>query len=296
MTGDEETNDEAVELEEVDSIAEPAAEHVETPAEKAAADAAKVVDPGEFKRVQRELKETRAREKESAASARYWADQARNAPAKPAEKPAPVADNLDDVDLVDIITTQGAKGLGSVIERMGYVKRSEVANEIQATRGADRAETAVLAAYPALADNSSPLFAKTAEIWNQLKQDPDMARSPQLMMIAARTAAAELGLKADPRGQRQPGRTREPDPDGDDYIQDEDQERSERIARQSGDRGTRPAARGAAAETLNTMQRNLVAKFKAVGADIDEDRYMRRAQGGVRIGGVPTSRARKEAA
>ena len=249
---DEEQDQEQL-LEEVDQVAEPEPPAAEqTPEEKAAADAAKVVDPAEFKRVQKELRAERARAKESDETARYWAEQARNGGARPPAAAAPPAeDTLDDVDLVDIITTKGAKGLGEVMGRMGYVKRSEVAQDINASRAASNSEAAVLAKYPDLADNGSPMFERTAEIWNLLRTDPHMAKSDNLMMIAARTASAELGLSVDqPRSRR-----REPD---DDYDQELD--RTERIARQSGDRGSRPSRTGP--EELSQAQKTMVRKFQ----------------------------------
>lgn len=282
-------------IEEVDEIVEPAAGTTAKP-EGADPDApsgkgpAVVVDPAEFKRVSKELKAERARAKESEETARYWAERARAQPAQRVEEPE--AEKIDDIDLVDIITTRGAEGLREVLSRMGFAKREELIAEVVATRGAERAEEVVLKKYPDLADNSSPLFKKTAEIWNQLKQDPDMARSQNLMMIAARTAAAELGLKADARG----GPRRSPEVDEyDDYDDEDEIEHAERVGRQAGDRGVRPSRGNGQVEELSHMQKTLVRKLQDAGADIDEERYRKRAQAGVRIGGVPSRGARRSA-
>lgn len=274
-------------LEEVDEIVEPekadktADKDGDKPADKTADKPA--VDP-EIKRLQKENKALQGRVREADSAAGFWKGKADTAPAKPADKPA--ADNLDELDLVDIITTKGAKGLAEVMTRLGYAKRSDIELQISSTRNQISAEAAVLAKYPDLADSNSPLFEKTAEIFNQLRQDPHMAESDNLMLIAARTAAAELGLSNDnTRGQRRAA------PKAD---EDED-ERSERIARQSGDRGRRPAGQDRA-EELSPLQKRMVQKFRDAGAEITEEGYKKRAMGGVRMGGVPTHRARREAA
>src|SRR5207253_1683931 len=111
-----------------------------------------------------------------------------------AEPAAPVKE--EEIDLVAEITQHGAKGLEKVLGKLGYAKKAEVAQVINSTRTQITTEAALLANYPELGNDASPLFQKTAEIFNQLKSDPDMARSPKLMEIAARTAAAELKLEA----------------------------------------------------------------------------------------------------
>src|ERR1051325_9790833 len=170
---------------------------------KEPADQGKVAEvyPAEHARLKPDLnaqtavaKVERARAKEADTAARYWNEQAKAGGGK---KPEAAPEPEDDIDLVDVITKDGIKGLDRALAKLGYAKQADVKAEIGATRAQISTEAAVLAKYPDLSDNGSPLFKKTAEIFNQLRQDPDMAKSPRLMEIAARTATAELAIRGD---------------------------------------------------------------------------------------------------
>jgi hypothetical protein len=266
-------------LEEIDEATEETPEPTEAEAAAAAAEAAKaaIVDPAEFKRVQRELKAERTSRKESDATARYWAEKARSAPEK--AQAAEKEDDLSDVDLVEQITTHGAKGLDTVLRRLGYAKTSEVRAEIGSTRAQITSEATLMAQYPELADDQSPLFHATASIYNSLKGDPEFkGAGSKLIAMAARTAKAELKLKGgDGRGNRRGAPVDELDPDDEAFEEDEEtpeQARAARTARQAGDRGRRATG---GAPTLSPGEKAMVAKFKAAGAEITEEGYLRRA-------------------
>lgn len=243
------------------------------------------VDRAEFKRVQKELKAERARAKESSDAARYWSEQAKQGARKAEAKPEP--DEIEEIDVVNELTANGAKGLDKVLRTLGYAKQSDVRQEISATRTQISAETAVLSKYPDLADESSPLFAKTAEIYNQLRSDSHMAKSPRLMEIAARTASAELALGAG-RGQRR-GQARSDDDEGGGRETDDD--RAARIARQSGDRGRRESRKDSESDELTSLQKRMIQNFQNAGAKITEDGYKKRAQSGtIQMGGIRGAR------
>lgn len=247
-----------------------------------------VIDPAEHKRAQKDLAAARRQAKESDETARYWAEQARNTPVRqPAPEPEK-EDDFSDVDLVDLITTQGAKGLATVIERMGYAKKADVQAEIVATRSGIAAENALMSQYPELADDQSPFFLATAKIYNQLKADPAMANSPNLINYAARTAKAELALRNDGgRG----GRRAAPPAEEDDFEEEltPEEQRAARAGRQNGDRGRRDSrGAGPQGDVLSPMQADIVRKFQSVGAPLTEESYRRHAKAGVRMGGVPT--------
>jgi hypothetical protein len=256
-----------------------------------------VIDPAEHRRLQAELKAEkanakteRARAKEADIAARYWNEQAKAGGGR--KEPAVEAEPEPDIDLVDVITKDGIKGLDRALAKLGYVKQSDVDSKIGATRAQIASESAVLSKYPDLADNNSPLFAKTAEIYNQLRQDPDMARSSRLMEIAARTASAELAKGGDTRSKRR-GAPEPEDQVDDDFEGEESPEeaRAARIARQSGDRGRRESRSDNAPEELSPLQKRLVQNLRNAGADITEAGYKQRALSGkISRSGTPTQR------
>ncbi len=272
-------------VEQVDEIAEPEAD---APAEKpeAKAEAPATVDIAEFKRLQKELKEARKARHESDETARYWAERSRD------DAPAPKVEaepDAGEIDIVNELTANGTKGLESVLAKLGYAKKADIESRISATRSEITDQATLLRKYPDLEDDSSPFFKATAAVYNSLKTDPHMAKSSRLIEIAARTAKAEM-----PQTRR---RAAEPEDDdgADPRYDNEDEEDSHvsRVARQSGDRGRRETR--SAPEELTTLQKKMVAKFAAVGANITEESYAKRAQSGIRMGGHPPVQRRKAA-
>lgn len=270
-------------------------EGAEAAAAAAAAKPAVVVDPAEFKRVRADLRAERTARRESDETARYWAEQARSAPAKP-EAAAP-ADDFSDVDLVEAITANGVAGLDGVLKRLGYTKRDELLEQVATATRKSSSETQLMREYPELENTESPLFKATAVIYNSLKADPEFKGAGQrLIAIAARTAKAEMALTNDGgRGRQRAGSRSDDhfDDDDPDEFPDEqtpEEARAARADRQAGDRGRRDS-RGGGDETLNEDQRRMVENFRRAGADLTEETYRKHAKAGVRMGGVPTRRS-----
>ncbi len=273
-------------LEQIDEGLDPATEVTadpDPPAAAAADDKPVVIDPAEFKRLEKAVKAADKRARESDQTARYWAEQARAQPEKKAPDPDPEPD--EDIDLVSEITTNGAKGLAKVLDKLGYVKRRDVEQSIASTRNEITQDAAMLRDYPDLADTKSPFFRATAAIYNSLTADDERAKNnPKTIRYAARLAKAEMATAPRRRG--------DPDPDEDlDSERYDDDPDAARIARQAGDRGRRAAGGGAQPETLDRMQKEMVANFRRAGGEITEESYMKRAKEGVRMGGVPQRRA-----
>lgn len=244
---------------------------------------AKPVDPliAENKRLQKDAKDARKLAKENDETARYWAEQARHKPAPAAVVEVDPADELGEVDLVDEISTKGVKGLDALLKKLGYAKTNDVANAIGQTRAEITDQASLLTAYPDLGDADSPFFKATAKIFNSLKTDPHMAKSPKLIATAARLAKAEMGNA--PRRKAAP----DPDEDGGEVLDDDelDDSHANRVARQSGDRG-RGSRRNDDAPVLSALQKKMVAQFAAVGAPVTEENYLKRAMSGsIRMGG-----------
>jgi len=257
------------------------------PADKKAAE---VIDPLEFRRVQKEVKTLRGRVRESEESAQFWAEQAKagGGTGKSAAEPDPEPE--PDIDLVSEITTNGVKGLETVLARLGYAKRDDIHREIGATRAEITEQSRLLQEYPELGDEQSEFFQETAKVYNQLKTDPIMAKSPKLIAIAARMAKAEMGT---PARRRAAPAAHAPDDDyEDDYREDpppRDRE-AERVARQSGDRGRR--SERTEPQVLDAGQKAIVRAFQAAGAPVTEESYAKRANAGIRMGGQAARRSR----
>jgi hypothetical protein len=283
----------------VDEIVEVTDPEVEAPADPAGGDPPEGADTGdkggatdkvdpEVKRLQRELKAERRLRAESQQSERYWAEQARNGAPK-AEAGDPEPEPEPDIDVVSELSTNGVKGLETVLKKLGYVKAKDVDTRIATTRAEITDQARLFQSYPDLQNEASPLFKATARIYNQLKGDPTLARSPKLIEIAARTAKAELGAMSARR--RTPETDLSAELSGDEFDEDlgddeldEEQERTARVARQAGDRGRR--GQRSEPETLSPEQKRMVAAFASVGAPVTEDGYRKRAQAGIRMGGA----------
>jgi hypothetical protein len=238
--------------------------------------------------LRRQLKEEQRTRREFQKAAEFWGAQARGAAGKKND-PEPEPEPQITVDLVDAITSGDTKAFTKGLREMGFATEKDVQARISQTRAQISEETKLLAQYPELQDEQSEFFQVTGEIYNSL--DPIVKKSPNAVALAARMARAELGGAEPPRRSKRqpPAEDYEPDLDDDDVEQD----RVRRVSRQSGDRGRAAARReDGEREELNAVQKSIVAKLAAAGAPITEDSYRKRAQAGVRMGGLPTRRAR----
>ena len=206
---------------------------------------------------------------EAEANAKYWHEQAKTAPrtaaaAKPAAK-------LSE-SMVDAISSEDPERIRKALGELGFVSTDEVDRRVNAKANVVVTEQQLLAAYPDLNDPKSDFYRATAVEYQRLIADPDMARSPNTMRVAAELARAKSG----------PTKTTE-----------SESERAARVSRQSGG-GSRRATRAATPEEeqLSSGQRSIVEKFMAAGAPITEEAYKKRAFAGVKLGGSLGRRAR----
>jgi hypothetical protein len=220
--------------------------------------------------IRQELKSLRARVSEAENDARYWREQAKT-PAPKDDAPAEDDDDVDleGVDLVDVISSGDPKKVKETFKKLGFVSEKDVQKRIQETRQEIAQNAKITDEYPDLADPSSEFFkAADAEYRDLIADDPSLKDKPSTIRLAAKLAAAKQGGGS--RG-------------GDD-------DRAERIARQSGDR-SRKQGRGQSADNrqdgpqqLSKTQKTIVQRLQDAGADIDEEKYTARAQKGVRMG------------
>lgn len=248
------------------------------------------VDP-EVAKLRADLKRESTRRKEAEDGMKFWSEKAAHA----AERPAKAAKEADEdetplsVDLVDAITSGNKKQIKAALKEMGVALRDEVDRDIDTKIGNTRAQIAheaqLYSKYPDLQDESSALFERTKEIYQDLAKDPTMAKSPKLVEAAARIANAELGK---PEKQKaKPAREADPDEDEPEYEED----RQERVRSQQGSRGRAAAEKPRDNDELSGMQKSIIEKFRAAGAPLTEDTYRARARKGVQMSGLPGRRA-----
>ena len=243
--------------------------------------AAVVIDPGEFKRVQKELKESRKLRRESDESARYWAEQAKNG------KPAPAAKGRRargrDRPGGRTITDKGTKGLERVLDKLGFVKKKDVRRRISSTRAeitdqaamiadVSRPQRSNFAVLQGHRENLQPAQSGSSRTWKRRRK-----------LIANRGAAGQGRDGHDRRRPVAPIRTtttktpRAPTS-------------TTRTTRtRSAWRGNPAIAAGgrrAGRPERSPSQKRLVASFAAAGADLTEEKYLKRASSGqINIGG-----------
>lgn len=196
-------------------------------------------------------------------TAEFWHGKAN---AKPAA--APAAEPEDDTDLLEVLTTQGVKGLKAVLAKQGFVSREEalaIANDkaAQLTK-----ESELLSTYPDLKKKDSEFFKTTAQHYGQLKA----AGIPEslAMELAAEKTQLEF-LKT--------GKAKTPQQQSDEAKAAREAARLARIAAQAGDRGAPPASEDSEDDDeLTAQEKHICAQM-----GISEEAYIKRAKSGVQM-------------
>jgi len=247
----------------------------------------------EAKALRRELRQARGRIGELEASERHWSEVARAGQRQehpPAEAGATGAPAEEEIDVIEALTSDGAKGLDRVLRKLGYARVEEIDQKIERTRGQITQDARLLGRFPELGDEKSEFFAATAKRYEQLKGNKGIRESGMLMELAAELAEKDLGTgKKAPSGDRR----REPEGDQDDdrdYSDDRaaadehenEDDRIERVRAQAGSRGRRPAREAEPSDDLSPLQKRIAGRL-----GVSEEAYRKRAKAGVRISGLP---------
>lgn len=196
---------------------------------------------------------------ESKASAQYWHEQAKGKTAQVKETPA--AEEAAE-DILELITTKGAKGLDELLAKRGFVRREDVDATVNAKATTIAAENKLAAEYPDLKDTNSEFFKATATHYAPL-----VAQGvPQ--HIAMQLAAEKAELEGYKSGKR--------------LTPTEKTERAARAAAQNPDKSKRgaPVEEEEGTGELDAFQLALCEKM-----EITPEQYKARAAAGVRIGG-----------
>ena len=245
--------------------------------------------PREVKALRRELRQARGRIGELEASERHWSEVARTRqPVEEAPEKPPAAE--EEIDVIEALTDEGAKGLDKVLKRLGYARVEDIDQKIERTRGQITQDARLLGRFPDLGDEKSEFFAATAKRYEQLKKNEGIRGSGMLMELAAELAEKDLGGGKKPQSG---GRRREPEGDEDDdggYSDDRaaadepenEEDRIERVRAQAGSRGRRPAREAEPNDDLSPLQKKIAARL-----GVSEEAYRKRAKAGVRISGLP---------
>lgn len=187
----------------------------------------------EYEALQRRLDEL-------AESERYWAERAKGAKDSGGdpvdeddydERDEEEDDEPADDDPDKVLDEFSTKGVEALVKRGVLTKKAarelirkeaeKIARQVVGMESKRlQSDAALLRAFPDLADESSALFKRTAEIFKaDVARDPTLKKSSTALMLAARAAKAEL--EAEARAARR---------------HDDEEDRLHRIRRQSGDR------------------------------------------------------------
>lgn len=217
-----------------------------------------------------ELEALRTQVAESNRNAQYWHEQARTRTPEPPARAAEPEPELPEADLLDIITTQGAKGFDKYMRERGFISRREAeqmaSSLVNTTVAKVSAERELIDTYPELGDRSSEFFQSTAGHYGELRKQG----VPEALAMKLAAEKAELdGFKT--------GKVKTPTQ----ARTDREAERQARIKAQAPERTTRTQAPVDADEgddTLTDHERHIC---QAMG--ISEEAYIARAKAGVRM-------------
>jgi hypothetical protein len=233
----------------------------------AAAPEAKPAPGADLSAMRDQLDSLKAQMAEQQRTTEYWYNQAKGN----GEKPAPAAkEPEDDVDLLEVVTTKGAKGLDDVIAKRGYMRKADVEGMIEARATQMTKEAELIGRFPDLKNQQSEFFKETAQHYGNLKAQG----VPQ--HLAMEMAAERVALSHIESGKL---KTRQQTADTDKATRETT--RRARAAAQEGDRGSRAPAGNDDDDELTPEQKHIA---KAMG--ISEEAYQKRAKQGVALKGV----------
>ena len=201
----------------------------------------------------KELESAERRIKELQASERYWQERATRGGAKEKdaeEEPDEDAGDFDDLlaeeaageeltpdQFLDELTAKGPKAIAAVLQKHGYMKKSDVVKlaqevtrrSIAKERGKISIDARIGTEFSDLQDSESDLYKETQKIYREMVAlDPKLQYRPSAVLLAAKAAKGALAAKNNGNVKRS---TSERDDD------DRASERSRRIRAQQGETG-----------------------------------------------------------
>ncbi len=215
-----------------------------------------------------ELAASQAQGAEHERTARFWFDKSKNGTP---EKPAAATEDADE-DVLDLITSKGAKGLAALLKKQGFISAAEVDEKVNEKAAQITSEAKLLETFPDLADSNSDFFKATVNFYGQLKKEGVPERTAmKLAAQQAKLAGIESGsIKTATQKTADDAATRASD-------------RAARAAAGAGDHGRREAAEEAD-EELTAEQRHIAIRLLGGAGVTDEqaiEKYKARAKKGV---------------
>jgi hypothetical protein len=218
--------------------------------------AAPAVDAAELQRQIDELKEQVA---EGQRTAEFWANKARAA--APPAAATPVEE--DEPDVLEAITTKGAKGFDELASKRGFIRKDEVEALINTHAASLTKEQELLGRYPDLKKKDSEFFKATALHYGDLVK----AGTPQAVAMELAAEKAELDFM----------RTGKLRPAGEQSKEEKEAARLARIRAQSGGGGGRQPAPDAEEDDELTPEQKRICDQMGVTYEA----YKKRAKAGV---------------
>ena len=218
-----------------------------------------------------ELETSKAQAAEQERTARFWYDKAKEG----TETPAPAAAAEDpEPDVLDLITSKGAKGLAAMLKKQGFVSAAEVDAKVNEKAAQITSEAQLLKEYPELGDPKSEFFQATAGFYGELKKEGVPERTAmKLAAQQARLAGIESGKIQTPAQKTAADAAKRAE------------ERAARAAAGAGDRGRRGATEEDDDTPTDDERRAIQRLADALEIPLDkaEERYKARAKKGVNV-------------
>jgi hypothetical protein len=215
--------------------------------------------------LQRENAELKEQSAEHQRTAEFWAQKAKATPAAAAA----TADVEDDPDVLEAITTGGAKGFDALAKKRGFVQKDEVEALINTKAAQLTKEQELIGRYPELRQKTSDFFKTTASFYG------DLVKSGTPQALAMELAAEKTELEFMRSGKLKPAGA-EP------TKAEKEATRLARVAAQSGEGGGRRSAAAEADDDELSPEQKRIAD--AMG--VSHEAYLKRAKAGVKMGGT----------
>ncbi len=251
----------------------------------------------EIKAMKAERQADRQRATEAENTARFWHDKAQT-PAAAVKTVAKKEENP--ADFIERLTEGGAAAIDELLAERGYLRKDEVeariAASVQHARQSVTVEAKLAQDYPDLEDSTSDFFKETAAQYQALiSETPELKGNPKTMRLAAKLAAAEFEQDAEAKPARGKAKKTVVDDDEDgDETDDVDEDEDDTPAKRETSRvrrvnsqsvSSRRVKRDGNDETLDPMQKSIVANLRAAGSKITEESLIKRIQGGTKLSG-----------
>lgn len=226
--------------------------------------------PADTVALQKQIDELKGSNADLTRASEFWQSRAKEQPAAPREKAAPVVEPEDDTDVLDLLTTKGTKGLDELLKKRGFMSRDEVDATVNARANQLTKESELMGQYPDLKNKNTDFFKSTAMHYG------DLVKQGVSQTVAMELAAERTELEFMRSGKIKSAPQKELDSKA-----EKEANRLARIAAQGGPAGTRQVADEEEDGPLNDEQKRIV---RAMG--ITEEAYAARAKKGVSMKGL----------